>query len=491
MLTTLDLSCGSISSESVQEVARRCPRLDCLLLSRRSEMEIPSVAASARLVWTCGSKYLDQWACQQVSLESMKALAMGCTRLRSLDLSMCTQMTGEGVWHLMQHCSLLVNLDLSYCINAIDATALTALAESTCAAQLEAIDLTHTGPRSGNYDRIDELMSSKVSDLTQACPALRHFRLADNPWVSSDALAAIASGAECGPHLETLDVFGCFFLQEDRLIEVFGRCPRIRNLHLGGFGSRPLNRMRGNLANGRVMRAVAAGCPHIQQLHLMDALSNSCGDGESSHTTFSSALLELANRLHDLDRIDLTAVRHMARDTVTQLLDLRGERLTTLHLFDASPVDDEILVQIAQVCPNLRALDVSGCYDVKDPGVLAVSLGCRALHTLSINYCGPFRGETMCAVVGRLTKLRRLDAQCCCPDLVTQEGFSALVSAILDGCPDFRVFDVGWPDCLGVPDVVHGQKGKMAHVEWPRRAGWMTLAPYVSSWQHPIRLRVL
>ena len=114
MLTTLDLSCGSISSESVQEVARRCPRLDCLLLSRRSEMEIPSVAASARLVWTCGSKYLDQWACQQVSLESMKALAMGCTRLRSLDLSMCTQMTGEGVWHLMQHCSLLVNLDLSY-----------------------------------------------------------------------------------------------------------------------------------------------------------------------------------------------------------------------------------------------------------------------------------------------------------------------------------------------------------------------------------------
>ena len=46
------------------------------------------------------------------------------------------------------------------------------------------------------------------------------------------------------------------------------------------------------------------------------------------------------------------------------------------------------MVDLAAACPNITHLDLSGCYDIRDPGLASIALACPAITTLNLGDCG-------------------------------------------------------------------------------------------------------
>eukprot|EP00899_Mesostigma_viride_P008432 jgi/Mesvir1/17590/Mv08822-RA.1 len=117
----------------------------------------------------------------------------------------------------------------------------------------------------------------------------------------------------------------------------------------------------------------------------------------------------------------------------------RYQGLTELNVAGCRDVSDAGLVALARYCPGLQALDVSGCREVGDTGVAAVAQSVVGLRRLAISYCERV-SDASAARLGQ--HCRQLAEAHVDRTGVTDAGVNALVH----GCPGLRTLVV--PLCV-------------------------------------------
>ncbi|PAA70940.1 hypothetical protein BOX15_Mlig005878g1 [Macrostomum lignano] len=186
-------------------------------------------------------------------------------------------------------------------------------------------------------------------------------------------------------------------------------------------------------------------------------------------------LLSLAERLTACRQLELSWCSGVGPATFCQLVNCRlddgarvGRQLTALRLASCGFLDDTCLTAIAESCPALNELDLSGCNSARTTvlGFSALATGLRRLRRLNLYRCG-IGLEQLLALIRANPDLRHVNlgacpvmtdfadgvvvelAACCrgllSLDLWRSRGLGCLgVTALADGCPGLLELDIGW-----------------------------------------------
>uniref|UniRef100_A0A1I8B6J9 F-box domain-containing protein n=1 Tax=Meloidogyne hapla TaxID=6305 RepID=A0A1I8B6J9_MELHA len=87
-------SCPNVLDETVNDIARHCPRLEFLSLSN----------------------------CKEITDNSLVAISLGCPRLKDIELAGCINLTDAGFIQLSKNCHELERMDLEECLLITDIT---------------------------------------------------------------------------------------------------------------------------------------------------------------------------------------------------------------------------------------------------------------------------------------------------------------------------------------------------------------------------------
>lgn len=98
-----------------------------------------------------------------------------------------------------------------------------------------------------------------------------------------------------------------------------------------------------------------------------------------------TGLRHLVSHCYKLRYLNTRACAPVTDSTILSLTS-SCSRIRSLDLGKCD-ITDNGLRHLARQCPQLRKLSVRGCELVGDPGVLAVSRGCRELVTFNIMEC--------------------------------------------------------------------------------------------------------
>ncbi len=258
------------------------------------------------------------------------------------------------------------------------------------------------------------------------------------------------------PHLESLNLSGCYNLTDSALEAAFARdAPHLRHLNLS------LCKEVSDNALGRI----ALRCRNLEVLEL-----GGC-------TKVTNAGLLSVSHLPRIRKLNLRSCRQISDAGLGHVAGatdpaFANRRLEELVLQDCQKLTDEALRHIAAGLPRLRTLNLSFCISVTDTGLKSVGR-LRALETLSLRSCDNVSDigvGFLCEDGGCGDSLRDLDVSFC-PNVsdagmkhvsagmrglralsmttcaITDEGLRRLCERLAD----LEVLNIG--QCVGVTDA--------------------------------------
>ncbi|XP_039744873.1 F-box/LRR-repeat protein 20 isoform X5 [Pteropus medius] len=250
-----------------------------------------------------------------------------------------------------------------------------------------------------------------------------------------------------GPHLQSLCLGGGSPTEASFVALILG-CPALRSLDLSGCNSlfvsgmllaQPETAQRVQQALSGLRELNLAGlqnladlsfnrlsscAPYLERLslaycHLTFELGPAQGSRvpqESSPSQFSFRNLlrfvkERASRLHALD-LSGTGLLPEALQALGQVA---GLQLQELSLHSCRDLSTEAVAALCHQQPGLTFLDLSGCSELTDGALLAVSRGLQHLQHLNLRKLQRLT-DAGCTALGGLWELQSLDmAECCLP----------------------------------------------------------------------------
>ncbi|XP_067409079.1 uncharacterized protein [Emydura macquarii macquarii] len=292
--------------------------------------------------------------------------------------------------------------------------------------------LYHIPATSASLAAIESLARRHVS-----CISLTNL---DSSTVSRDVIQAVS--CHLGPHLQSLSLRGSS-MSETSFVHLLLACPCLSSLDLSGCNSlfmsgtllskpetisqaqRALTNLQElNLSGLRYLSDLSfnrlTGCaPHLTRLSLARChLTFEFDPYRGSSNYNSSALLSFRNLLHFLKErassiraLDLSGTS-ITLQAVRSLVQVEGLHLRELVLQNCRDLTNEAIGLLCVHQPHLTALDVTGCSELSDQAVLAVSARLRALHSLCL---GKLQRLTDGGFVGvaELQSLQSLDVSEC------------------------------------------------------------------------------
>ncbi|XP_075833331.1 uncharacterized protein LOC142852428 isoform X4 [Microtus pennsylvanicus] len=248
-----------------------------------------------------------------------------------------------------------------------------------------------------------------------------------------------------GPHLESLCLGGGSPTEASFLALILG-CPALRTLDLSGCNSlftsgtllaqpetarcvrKALSGLRDlNLASLRNLTDLSfnhlSGCfPSLERLslaycHLTFELGPTWGSispqaSSPSQLSFHNLLQFVKERAGRLRALDLSGTG-LPPEALQALGQVTGLHLEELSLHSCRDLSSEAVATLCRQQPGLTSLDLSGCSELTDGALLAVSRGLRHLRHLSLRKLQRLT-DAGCTALGALHKLQSLDmAECC------------------------------------------------------------------------------
>ncbi|XP_037018599.2 F-box/LRR-repeat protein 2 isoform X3 [Artibeus jamaicensis] len=265
----------------------------------------------------------------------------------------------------------------------------------------------------------------------------------DGSPASQQVLQSVAH--HLGPHLQSLCLSGGS-PTEASFVALILSCPGLRSLDLSGcnslFASGMLlaqpemaQRVRQALSDLRELslaglrdlvdlsfNRLSCCAPSLERLslaycHLTFEAGPARGsigpqDSSASQLSFRNLLRflkERANRLHALD-LSGTGLPPGALQALGQVA---GLQLQELSLHSCRDLSTEAVAALCRLQPGLTSLDLSGCSELADGALLAVSRGLRRLQRLRLRKLQRLT-DAGCTALGGLHELQSLDmAECC------------------------------------------------------------------------------
>ncbi|XP_076428169.1 F-box/LRR-repeat protein 4 isoform X4 [Peromyscus maniculatus bairdii] len=248
-----------------------------------------------------------------------------------------------------------------------------------------------------------------------------------------------------GPHLESLCLGGGSPTEASFLALILG-CPVLRTLDLSGCNSlftsgtllaqpetaqcvrKALSGLRDlNLACLRDLTDLSfnhlSGCfPSLERLslaycHLTFELGPTWGSitpqvSSPSQLSFHNLLQFVKERAGRLRALDLSGTG-LPPEALQALGQVTGLQLEELSLHSCRDLSSEAVATLCHQQPGITSLDLSGCSELTDRALLAVSRGLQHLRHLSLRKLQRLT-DAGCAALGALQELQSLDmAECC------------------------------------------------------------------------------
>ncbi|XP_060248078.1 F-box/LRR-repeat protein 2 [Meriones unguiculatus] len=248
-----------------------------------------------------------------------------------------------------------------------------------------------------------------------------------------------------GPHLESLCLGGGSPTEASFLALILG-CPALHTLDLSGCNSlftsgtllaqpetaqcvrKALSGLRDlNLAGLRDLTDLSfnhlSGCfPSLERLSLAYCrltfeLGPNWGSvspqvSSSSQFSFRNLLQFVKERAGRLRALDLSGTG-LPPEALKALGQVTGLQLKELSLHSCRDLSSEAVATLCRQQPSLTSLDLSGCSELTDRALLAVSQGLRHLRHLNLRKLQRLT-DAGCTALGALHELQSLDmAECC------------------------------------------------------------------------------
>mmetsp|Transcript_42364 Transcript_42364/g.59340 ORF Transcript_42364/g.59340 Transcript_42364/m.59340 type:complete len:1117 (+) Transcript_42364:548-3898(+) len=332
----------------------------CRLITNKTLGQIGSLCPDLEVI--------DLSGCQEVSDYGLVELCSRCHQLESLNLRNCPKVTGEFIPHLP---STLQELDVGNCaINCEKLGQMTAL-----------IGHSLRTLRVGGAFVSDEV----VLGIAQNCSNLQVLELDGAVNVTQTSLGALSRQCRC---LHSLKISQCDGLTEGAFEDPVA-WTSLRSLEFRSCAGMV----------GPELEALAAAS------HSLTTLTLNCCDGMSTQSLCNfflrmsqlqkislskcvplndSALIALSKSGLRLREIDVSCCPNISNEGMKILIQSSPD----LEVLDISgcQLNDEILLETAAHCPNLRSLSCEET-TISDHGLRSISQSCSLLQNLSMSHC--------------------------------------------------------------------------------------------------------
>lgn len=300
-------------------------------------------------------------------------MGLNTSALRSINLRGCPVFNGV-LTYLALACPYLQNIDLEEC--SVYGTEVAAFAQRC--PQLERISLRNS---SG-------IAFTGFMELAENCPLLKSVDFSGCENVNDMILAALARGC---PSLKSIIIRCDRLAARSRLDTLKYRCPK------GSFldSTNSYRRNRCQVTDFGVI-ALVEGCPFLEVIDL-GFCAQVTGASIAAISVFCPLLkvinIESVNLATYTDTV-ISTLAHGCRQLECIILN----HFNIVEHEDMEEITDEGIYALAQCCPKLQIIDLTGCRLVTDTGIQAIAQGCPFLKILCARDASRVTGASLVAL---------------------------------------------------------------------------------------------
>ncbi|XP_059659769.1 F-box/LRR-repeat MAX2 homolog A [Cornus florida] len=237
----------------------------------------------------------------------------------------------------------------------------------------------------------------EFAPLFQHCSALCSLDLSSFYCWTDDIAPALQSFPNLASNLTKLDLLNPSFAEGFKSVEIRAiteACPNLNELKIACmFDSRYIG-----FVNDEALLSIAANCPKLCLLHLVDssALLNARGDpndegfAQEDSVISVATLVELFSGLPLLEELTLDVCKNVKNSgPALEMLNLKCPKLRSLKLgqfHGLCTTIDSRLDGIA-LCQGIEALSIKNSADLTDMGLIAIARGCSRLAKFEVEGC--------------------------------------------------------------------------------------------------------
>ncbi|KAG5552865.1 hypothetical protein RHGRI_010839 [Rhododendron griersonianum] len=435
MLRSVDLSRSKFFTHvGLSGLVTNCSNLVQIDLSNATELRDPAAAAIGE------AKNLERlWLarCKGITDMGIGCIAVGCRKLRSINLKWCLGVgdLGVGLIAITNKClpsilklQYLENLVLEGCFG-IDDDSLAVLKQGC--KSLETLDMSSCQ----NVSHVG------LSSLTSGTGCLRQLTLA----YGSPVTPALADTLQRLSTLQSIKL-DCCPVTCSGLKAIGNWCVSLREISLSkclGVTDKGLSSL---VTKHKDLRKLDITCcrkiTHVSIAHI----TNSCTSltslkMESCTLVPKEAFVLIGQRCLLLEELDLTD--NEIDDEGLKSIS-RCSKLSSLKLGICLNITDKGLAHIGMCCSKLMELDLYRSAGITDSGILTVAGGCPGLEMINTSYCQDITNSSLISL-SKCSKLNTLESRGC--SLITSLG----IMAIAAGCKQLIKLDI--KKCCNVDDT--------------------------------------
>ena len=188
--------------------------------------------------------------------------------------------------------------------------------------------------------------------------------------------------------------------------------------------------------------------------------------------------------------VDVGLSVSLSDEEICRFFSCCGGAIKSIHMTMMASASCDSIKAIAKYCSSLQLLDIRGCCQVKDNGILALASSCSTLTHLNVSSCGLLRQDSGKNIASNLSSLTFLDVQF---NSRVDDEFLQLLGQrcrkikVLNICntkrtTDFEVTDTGIMALAGLDDLVSVDMRKL---RWVTSAALSQITPH---WPRLLRL---
>ncbi|TQD76841.1 hypothetical protein C1H46_037621 [Malus baccata] len=427
-LRSIDLSRSNcFSGIGLLSLAANCKNLVEIDLSNATELRDSAVAALGE------AKNLERlWMgrCKMITDMGVGCIAVGCRKLRLINLKWCLRVSDLGVGLLAVKCKDLRSLDLSY-LPITD----------RCLPSIFELQYLEDLVLEGCFSIDDDGLSA----FKHGCKSLKKLDISSCQNISHVGLSALTSGSDgcleqlvlsygspvtlaladslgklptCS-NLSSLKVGICLNITDDGIVNIGMRCSKLVELDL--------YRCTGISDSG--ISAIARGCPGLEVINIAY-----CKDITDS----SLISLSKCSSLNTVESRGCPLITSLGLAAIA----VGCKQLTKLDVKKCSNIDDAGMILLAHFSQNLRQINL--CTGISDSGISAIARGCPGLEVINIAYCKDITDSSLISL-SKCSSLNTVESRGC--PLITSLG----LAAIAVGCKQLTKLDV--KKCSNIDDA--------------------------------------
>ncbi|KAI5065560.1 hypothetical protein GOP47_0020255 [Adiantum capillus-veneris] len=369
------------------------------------EVSVTDVGLSAIGSWCSGLRGLSLWNCPYITDKGLSAIGKGCPLLEKIDLYKCPLLGDTGLQVIAKSCPGLSSLSLDECEKVGD-NALVTFAEHC--PNLTTLNVQNC-PLMSNYgirkavSSLKRLTKLKLAGLNvtdesliaigSMARVLIWLTLHNLDQVTADGFALFGKAVGM-QSLKHLHISNCRNFTDYALAMVGNHCRSLRDLSL--------HKCEQVSDKGLVFIMKVASC--LQVLHLE----------KCNLITGTGLVAALSGRGKGLRELQVKKCEGIKQVQAICPYIPSGTSLESICLADCPGVSDVLVALVGLLSPEAASIDFSGLTDITDDGLLAFLCGSRKLTTLKLSGCANVTDRAISAI--------------------TQQCGQNLRTLILDGC---------------------------------------------------------